>query len=170
MTGVRALPEPALLSAGFRSLMAAFPAGVCVVTGLDADGQPRGMTCSSVCSVALEPPTLLVCLRTASPTLTAVLGCARFAVNMLHDRAQLTAELFSSGEPDRFQRVRWLGAGDGIPHLVDDAHSVADCVVIAAHQVGDHTVVYGEVFGVAVQPAPQPLLYGLRRYAAWPRH
>jgi flavin reductase (NADH) len=170
MTWSGVIPVAGLVSADFRSLMATFPTGVCVVTGLGLDGQPRGMTCSSVCSVALRPPTLLVCLRTASPTLAAVLGAGRFAVNLLHERAQSTAELFASGEPDRFQRVRWHAASGGVPHLVDDAHAVADCVVAAAHPVGDHTVVYGEVLNVARQPRPRPLLYGLRRYAAWPRH
>jgi flavin reductase (NADH) len=148
--------------------MAAFPTGVCVVTAIGGDGRPYGMTCSSVCSVALEPPTLLVCLRTASPTLVAVLGAGRFALNLLHERAQSTAELFASGRPNRFELIRWLATADGIPHLVDDAHSVAHCGVVATHPVGDHTVVYDEVSAVAHQTYPRPLMYGLRRYAAWP--
>lgn len=152
----------------FRAVMASFPTGVCVVTTLDESGLPRGMTCSSVCSVALDPPTLLVCLRTASPTLAALLGQASFAVNILHHRAQSTAELFASGEQGRFGRIRWQAGPGGVPHLVDDAHAVAVCEVAATHRVGDHTVVYGEVQQVTQHPAPRPLLYGLRRYTAWP--
>jgi flavin reductase (NADH) len=67
----------------FRSLMSEFPTGVAVVTSLDHDGEPRGMTCSALCSVTGTPPTLLVCLCRESPTLNAVIRCGRFAVNFL---------------------------------------------------------------------------------------
>ena len=152
----------------FRAVMALFPTGVCVVTTLDSAGLPRGMTCSSVCSVSLDPPTLLVCLRSASPTLAALLGQMCFAVNMLHHGAQPTAELFASGEQGRFGRIRWKAGPRGVPHLVEDAHAVAVCEVAATHQVGDHTVVYGEVRHVTQRHGHRPLLYGLRRYTAWP--
>ncbi|HZN19459.1 MAG TPA: flavin reductase family protein [Micromonosporaceae bacterium] len=152
----------------FRSFMARFPTGVAVVTTLDSAGIPRGMTCSSVCSVTLKPPTLLVCLRCGSPTLNAVLDRGLFAVNLLHERAQPVAQLFASGQPDRFDRVRWHAEPGAVPHLVDDAHAVADCRVSHTDLVGDHMVVFGEVQQVWQQPAPEPLLYGLRQYAAWP--
>ncbi|GAA3582994.1 flavin reductase family protein [Amycolatopsis ultiminotia] len=160
---------PATLSAGgFRGMMAAFPSGVGVVTALDEQGEPRGMTCSSICSVTLEPPTLLVCLRSVSPTCAAVLGRGRFAVNLLHQDSQPIAELFASGDPARFERVHWRADELRAPHLPDDTHAVADCVVTSYHDVGDHTVVYGEVLDVTQGPPARPLLYGLRRYATWP--
>jgi flavin reductase (DIM6/NTAB) family NADH-FMN oxidoreductase RutF len=151
-----------------RRLMAGFPTGVAIVTALDRDGGCRGMTCSSVCSVALDPPTLLVCLREGSPTLAAVLDSGEFAVNLLQAGAQDTAALFASGTPDRFDRVRWrTPGGSSGPHLVDDAHTTADCRVIRTDLVGDHRVVLGEVLEVVQRQEPQPLLYGLRRYAGW---
>ncbi|MFB9902315.1 flavin reductase family protein [Allokutzneria oryzae] len=156
-------------STGFRSLMAGFPTGVAVLTTNDLDGTPWGMTCSSVCSVSLEPPTLLVCVRNGSPTLGAMLRQGTFAVNLLHDGARPTAELFASGDPERFDRVQWAhGPSHGGPHLVDDAHAVADCRVSRTQTVGDHIVVFGEVFTVTHQSGPHPLLYGMRQYAAWP--
>ncbi|MGI5348307.1 flavin reductase family protein [Streptomyces sp. CA-250714] len=163
-----ALPAvPAADPAAFRSLMAAHPAGVAVVTATDLDGSPWGMTCSSVSSVALDPPTLLVCLRRASPTLDAVLRSGTFAVNLLHDGARAAADLFASGDPDRFDRVVWrLGAGSSGPHLTDSAHSVADCRVSGTVGVGDHTVIFGEVQHIEGphEETPRPLLYGLRQY------
>jgi len=153
----------------FRSLMAGFPSGVAVVTALGPDGQPWGMTCSSVCSVTLRPPTLLICVRHGSPTLEAILRRSLFTVNMLHDGAQPTAMLFASGAPKRFDQVQWsIGPGDGGPHLSDDSHAVADCRVVRAEPVGDHMVVFGEALRVSQRSGHRPLLYGLRRYAAWP--
>src|SRR5439155_979792 len=63
MTGAAANVAHTAVPDRFRAMMSAFPTGVAVVTTTDADGRPHGMTCSSVCSVTLEPPTLLVCLR-----------------------------------------------------------------------------------------------------------
>lgn len=154
---------------GFRVMMRGFPTGVAVVTALDLSGRPWGMTCSSVCSVTLAPPTLLVCMRAESPTLAAVLVRGEFAVNLLHEDAQATAELFASGEMDRFDRVGWHLEGDAAgPHLRDGTHAVADCRTRTPLPVGDHVVVLGEVYGVTRTQECRPLLYGLRRYGGWP--
>ncbi|MGC0419061.1 flavin reductase family protein [Embleya sp. AB8] len=159
-----AMPE------GFRAMMRGFPTGVAVVTTTDLDGRPWGLTCSSVCSVTLEPPTLLVCLRAASPTLAALKLRGAFAVNLLHEGAQATAELFASGTPDRFERVDWYADPDhGSPHLPADTHAVADCRIGRTLPVGDHVVVFGEVLGITRRRGRWPLLYGLRRYIRWPR-
>lgn len=153
---------------GFRAMMRGFPTGVAVVTATDPAGRPWGMTCSSVCSVTLAPPTLLVCLRGESPTLAAILARGAFAVNLLHEGAQETAELFSSGEPDRFDQVVWyLDADAAGPHLREDSHAIADCRIASTLAVGDHVVVFGEAFGVTRRENFQPLLYGLRRYGRW---
>jgi flavin reductase (DIM6/NTAB) family NADH-FMN oxidoreductase RutF len=159
--------RPAVDPKQFRSLMATYPAGVAIVTTTDLAGRPWGMTCSSVCSVALQPPTLLVCLRIGSRTLAAMLKSRTFAVNLLHDRAETVAELFASGAIDRFEKVRWIyGPAFGGPHLIEDAHTIGDCRISQASTVGDHIVVFGQVFEVqthAVTP-PSPLLYGMRQY------
>ncbi|APU44161.1 oxidase [Streptomyces sp. TN58] len=148
--------------------MAAFPTGVSIVTTLDSDTVPHGLTCSSVASVALEPPTVLVCVRSASPTLAVVLRQGAFALNLLHERARGASDLFASGAPDRFERIEWrLPLGAGGPHLTADAHAVADCAVVRTIGFGDHTAVFAEVRRVTVREDPQPLLYGLRRYAQW---
>jgi len=152
-----------------RPLMASFPTGVTVVTTLDGERRPWGMTCTSLCSVALEPPTLLVCLRLGSPTLAAITTVGSFAVNLLHDSARPAAELFAAPVPDRFERIAWRhDDGCGGPHLVEAAHTVADCRVSGSSVVGDHAVVLGAVERVTQWPRPRPLLYGLRRYASWP--
>lgn len=154
---------------GMRQLMAGFPTGVGIVTAFDAAARPWGMTCTSLACVALEPPTLLTCLRGGSPTLRAVLDAGEFAMNLLHEGARSTAELFASGAPDRFDRVEWTvpPAAAG-PHLPSDAHAVANCVVVRQDAHGDHVVVFAEVRDALLHPTPAPLLYGLRQYASWP--
>lgn len=157
-------------SVDMRPLMASFPTGVAIITTVDADGHPWGMTCTSLCSVSLDPPVLLVCLRCGSPTLQAILATGRFAINLLHDQARSCAELFASGAVDRFDRIRWrMEERDGGPHLLESAHTIADCTVVNERVIGDHNVIMGNVDGITFQRAQQPLLYGLRRYASWPQ-
>ncbi|ONH37511.1 oxidase [Protofrankia sp. BMG5.30] len=151
--------------------MAQFPTGVAVVTTTDDLGRPRGMTVSSVCSVTLTPPTLLICLRQGGPTLEAVRERGTFALNLLHGRAQRVAELFASGDPDRFDRIEWdLPESSAGPHLSHDTHAVADCRVSRTESVGDHVVVFGETFAIAEHHGHVPLLYGLRQFRSWPPH
>src|SRR5256885_16017012 len=98
--------------------MSGFPPGVSIVSAFDEEDRPLGMTCTSLCSVTLSPPTLLVCLRQGSPTLDAVLTTGTFSVNLLAHHARPTAALFGSGAPDRFDRVAWSRPDSaGGPHL-----------------------------------------------------
>jgi flavin reductase (DIM6/NTAB) family NADH-FMN oxidoreductase RutF len=148
--------------------MSAFPTGVAVVTGISEDAEPRGATCSSLCSVTLTPPTLLVCLTKGSSTLEVIRARGWFAVNLLHARARLAAEIFSSPVADRFAHVPWQPVGEvGLPWLVRDAFAVAECRVAGLSVIGSHVVVLGHVGGVTVSP-DVPLLYGMQRFSAWP--
>ncbi|MFJ9614986.1 flavin reductase family protein [Streptomyces noursei] len=157
--------------AQFRALMSTFPTGVAVVTTGGPEDPPRGLTVSSVSSVSLDPPTLLVCLNRNSRTLESVLEQRTFAVNLLHAGARSAATLFASGDPHRFDAVEWANSAEfGGPHLVRDAHAIADCRVSRTLRVGDHEVIFGEIFRVE-QELPEdadPLLYGMRTFASWP--
>ncbi|MET9045809.1 flavin reductase family protein [Streptomyces sp. NPDC002387] len=149
--------------------MSSFPSGVGVVTAMGRDQKPWGMTCSAVCSVSVDPPTLLVGIRAASPTLAAAVDSGHFAVNLLHAQGRECAELFASGDPHRFGAVSWRRSeSGGGPHLVDAAHTVADCRIVQTVLVGGQQIVFGEVLRISELSAIEPLLYGFRRYAAWP--
>ncbi|MEU6825506.1 flavin reductase family protein [Streptomyces atriruber] len=149
----------------FRDMMASFPTGVSVVTARDGNAEPRGMTCSSLCSLSVNPPTLLTCLRSGSPTLGAVVDSGAFAVNLLHGEADWVAALFASGAPDRWERVAWRPFGrTRSPALVEAAHAVAECTVERTHPSGDHVIVVGAVRSVERYRHGSALLYGFRRY------
>jgi flavin reductase (DIM6/NTAB) family NADH-FMN oxidoreductase RutF len=158
--------EPAAQQDSFRDLMAEFPTGVSIVAALDAHDQPLGMTCSSLTSVCLEPPTLLVCLASRSPTLAAANYQGRFSVNLLSAAAAGVARVFATRGVERYADVTWRPSPTGLPWLVDDTVALADCRVAGHTDVGDHTVLLGQVEYVAFGHG-DPLLYGRRTFAGW---
>jgi len=152
----------------YKAVMSAFPTGVAVITSTALDGRPHGITCSSLVSVTLTPPTLLVCIRSNSPTLAALRDRQEFAVNLLHVRGQFAATLFATPVGDRFSRVRWSPShACGLPWLHHDAFAVAECRLSATIPVKDHVMVLGEVVNTS-RSADLPLLYGMRQFSAWP--
>jgi flavin reductase (DIM6/NTAB) family NADH-FMN oxidoreductase RutF len=149
-----------------RTLMSGFPTGVAVVTSMSAGGEPCGLTCNSLISVTLAPPTLLVSLNMASRTYEATLDSGGFAVNVLPARASQTAVLFSSRTADRFASVGWEPCGSlGLPRLAESS-GWAECVLADVVVVADHALVIGQVSD-ARSTLDVPLLYGFRQYAAW---
>ena len=162
--------EPTVDRTSFRSLMTLFPSGVAVVTTRGRHGQPVGLTCSSVCSLSLDPPLLLTCISNSSATLTVIRDRSVFAVNFLAHHARDTAEAFASSSQNRFQRVDWAETPVlALPALHQHTLAVSECRVQQMVVAGDHTIVIGLVVGVQVQSHHRvPLLYGMRQYAAWP--
>lgn len=149
-------------------MMSSFPTGVAVVTSLPGSGDPQGMTCSSLISVTLAPPTLLVSLKSTSPVLAAIQGCGAFAVNLLHSGAERTARVFSSPIPERFQHVKWEPSPIfGLPLIPEDSLAVAECEVKETHEVGDHFLTLGEVKYIGLFPRQDPLLHGMRMFTSW---
>ncbi|MDI6105176.1 flavin reductase family protein [Actinoplanes sp. NEAU-A12] len=162
MSGAAAVPD------AFRGFMGAYVTGVTVITSIDDNGRAHGLTCNSLTSVALDPPTLLVCLSLRSGTLTAIRQCGGFAVNVLHDGARPTAQAFASRDPDRFERTVWRHSERlRLPWLTADACALAECEVTETVLVGDHVVVFGRVLHVESHPG-SPLLYGGRRFLTNP--
>jgi flavin reductase (DIM6/NTAB) family NADH-FMN oxidoreductase RutF len=151
----------------FREMMSRFPTGVAVVTAMDGDGAPHGATCSSLSSVTLTPPTLLVCLQVDGATVSAIQSTRRFAVNLLRFDSRRVAKVFASPGADRFGEVRWRSLStSGLPYLHHDAFAVADCEVTHELVIGDHVVMAGVPSDIWLSPG-EPLLYGSRRFFSW---
>ena len=87
-----------------RDALGCFATGVTVVTCLDADGEPAGLTVNSFTSVSLDPPLLLVCLYKLAASAAALAEAAHFAINVLQTGQQPASITFSTRVEDRFGR------------------------------------------------------------------
>ncbi|MFF8971235.1 flavin reductase family protein [Streptomyces sp. NPDC014995] len=154
----------------FRSVMGSLPTGVSVVTSVTADGEPRGLTCSAVCSVSASPPLLLVCVKHPSATLEAIHESAAFAVNFLSSGMAETARTFASPVPERFSDVLWSpGKRTGSP-LLEATVAHAECVLTSSHLAGDHQILVGRLVHGDVSPSRTPLAYWRARFSEVREH
>ncbi len=153
----------------FVAIMSAFPTGVAIVTTLDADGTPRGLTTNAVTSVSADPPILLVCVDRDSRTLPALVARKRFVVNFMRDDHEAVCRVFASKADDKFADVAWTAGRDGVPVLHEGAIAHAECETLDELVIGDHVVVTGLVVGGdAPAESDVPIVYVNKAYAPAP--
>ena len=151
----------------FFGIMSAFPTGVAIVTTLEPDGTPRGLTTNAVTSVSADPPILLVCVDRSSRTLPALLHTKRFVVNFMRDDCAGLCGLFASKADDKFEQVSWSPGLGGVPILHESAVAHAECATLDELEIGDHVVVTGQVeAGSAPAPEDVPIVYFQRSYSS----
>jgi flavin reductase (DIM6/NTAB) family NADH-FMN oxidoreductase RutF len=152
----------------FTSIMSAFPTGVAVITTVDADGAPKGLTSNAVTSVSAEPPMLLVCIDRGSRTLPAMLAAGTFAVNFVRAGSDGLCRRFASRAGDKFAGIRWAPSPGGLPVLADDAVAWAECHTVQVVEAGDHVVFLGRVdAGMPPEPGDAPLVYFQREFGSY---
>ena len=127
-----------------RRSMGRLSAGVSVVTADDAEHNACGMTISSMTSISLEPPVLMVSLTHGSRTTDAVEASGRFAVSILGARQEAIARRFATRGGARFDGLECDHGTTGLP-MIKDALAQFECRVHSAHDIGDHRVFYGSV-------------------------
>ena len=133
--------------------------GVAVVTALDADGDPRGLTATAVCSVSLDPPLVLVCVARESHTLTAIRASGRYALNFLRSADTFSSARFAGSAGSKFEGVEWTAAPGGSPVLPGTLAWV-ECDVERDVEGGDHTIFIGRVTQARTElPDAVPLVH-----------
>ena len=154
--------------ATFFAIMGAFPTGVGIVSTLDEEDQPRGLTSNALCSVSAEPPLMLVCVDKNSNTLPALRHSHKFVVNYLSAGRGEMANLFASKEPDKFAHIAWRPARNGMPWLHVDSIAHAECTITQEIEDGDHYILLAQVDdGQPPAPGTHPLMYFRRTYGTW---
>ncbi|WP_308514910.1 flavin reductase family protein [Sphingomonas flavescens] len=141
-----------------RDALGCFATGVTVVTCVDTDGQPAGLTVNSFTSVSLDPPLLLVCLAKRAASAEALVGASHFAVNVLQTGQQPASIRFSTRDQDRFGATPWSTGEAGAP-ILKDSMGVFECARHAVHDGGDHHILIGQVVKATFDAKLDPLLY-----------
>ncbi len=157
--------DPALSYRDFRTTLGRFATGVTVVTALDLDGKPIGLTVSSFNSVSLAPPLILWSLSLVSPHFESFRKARRYAVNVLSAEQQKFSDRFATRNDDHFADLpQHVGLG-GVP-LIDGCCAWFECVGEAQYPGGDHIIFVGRVERYAPGAADLPLIFHNGRYCA----
>ena len=146
-----------------RDALGCFATGVTVVTCLNDEGQPAGITVNSFTSVSLDPPLLLVCLAKPAASAAALIEASHFAVNVLQTGQQPASITFSTRVEDRFGNTPWSCGEAGAP-ILKDSLGVFECERFAVYDGGDHHILVGQVIKASFDAGLDPLLYFRGRY------
>lgn len=151
----------------FKVAMRSLASTVALVTTMH-EGQRSGLAVTAVCSLTMDPPSILVCVNRSSNTHDLIVQSGGFAVNLLSDSlnhrslAQCFADPKRVGEA-KFTQGAWMSRANGSPMLEDGLSSI-DCAVVNTVEVGTHTIFIGEVRQVHNNPDKSPLIYANRNF------
>jgi flavin reductase (DIM6/NTAB) family NADH-FMN oxidoreductase RutF len=148
---------PDVDSAQFRELCGRFATGVVIITTLDADGSPAGMTANSFASVSLHPPLISINVEHAAEMHRILGGTSNFALNILEAGQEALSRRFAEPHPSRFAGIGHRPGPRGLP-LLEGALATLECETVQAVEAGDHTILIARVVGGEVHEG-RPLLY-----------
>lgn len=146
-----------------RDALGCFGTGITVVTSVDENGAPIGLTANSFTSVSLDPPLILFCLANTSSNLETFKQQPHFAINVLHMGQQPTSAAFARRSADRFASGQWETWDAGVP-ILKGALAAFECAKHEVIEAGDHHVVIGRVLKARFEPRRDPLFYFRGKY------
>ena len=143
---------------GFRQAMRRVASTVNVIT-ICVDGQPQGITATAMSSLAMDPPSLLVCINRAAALHGSIRDVSHFGVNVLHRDQEHLAQMFADRNKAALRFTEgWHLDCERPPRLLDAQASIL-CRRIDHHQFGTHSIFIGVVEDVVVRPEVDPLVY-----------
>lgn len=150
----------------FRSAMRQLATGVSVLT-IGRDENIAGITVTSLSSLSVDPPTLIVSIDRASPFWPWLARYRAFGISILGAGQLEIADRFAGADsPDRFSGVEWTSGVSGTP-LLTDALAAIDCEVEELIERHSHAIVIGRVLEVRVSSQHKgALAYWQRQYVA----
>jgi len=152
----------------FRGAMRHLAGGVSVITA----GRARditGMTVTSVSSLSVDPPTLIVSINRESSSWPLIKRHGFFGVNILTaDQLDIAERFTGKGGlkgADRFAGADWITRASGVPLLVG-ALAAVDCEVEDIVERHSHAIVVGRVLDLQVSTRTAALAYWQGQYVA----
>ncbi len=167
------MPDPRATEEEFRAAMSRLAAGVSLLAAHDPEegvaGEDVGMTATAFLSVSLDPPLVLVSVRTGSRMDDVLERQPLWAVSVLSEEQRQIAGRFAM-RGRLSDRLLFAdlgarhGAASGAP-LVGDALAVVECRTRSRIPAGDHTLVLGDVLTAGTpHPGAHPLVHFKGRY------
>ena len=146
------------LSQTFKQAMRRVASTVNVIT-ICVDGQPMGITATAMSSLAMDPPSLLVCINRAAALHGSFKDVTHFGVNVLHRDQQHLAQMFADRDKAALRFADGWHLDCRQPPRLLDAQAAILCRRTDHHQFGTHSIFIGVVEDVVVRGDVDPLVY-----------
>ena len=127
-----------------RKTLGKYSTGVTVVTTIDNNGNPIGMTVNSFTSVSLKPALVLWCIDKKQPSYDSFMNAEGYAVNILSKAQNDLCYRFASQIDDKFENINWMRSENGFP-IIKNCLAWFDCKKWNYYSGGDHQILVGEV-------------------------
>jgi flavin reductase (DIM6/NTAB) family NADH-FMN oxidoreductase RutF len=155
-------------SADFRAAMRQLAGGVSVITA-GAGTDISGMTVTSVSSLSVDSPSLIVSINRASSSWPLLQRHRFFGVNILSADQIDVAERFTGKDglkgADRFVGTQWTVRDSGV-RLLAGALAAIECEAEDIIERHSHAIVIGRVLHVQLSPGHGALAYWQGDYVA----
>jgi flavin reductase (DIM6/NTAB) family NADH-FMN oxidoreductase RutF len=152
----------------FRGAMRHLPGGVSVITA-GRGNEITGMTVTSVSSLSVEPPSLIVSIHREASSWPLIKHHGFFGVNILAADQTAIAERFTGKGglkgAERFTGLESITLVSGVP-LLAGALAAIDCEVEDLIERHSHVVVIGRVLDVRTARRSAALAYWQGQYVA----
>lgn len=144
-----------------RLAMRRLAASVSVISSIDDENRIQAMTATSVVSLTLDPPALLVCVNHWAALHEPLVTGREFCVNILARKQRIIAENCSRGRNNRdhLNPDHWQTGPGGVPYL-QEAQANLFCHNDKSICYATHTIFIGRVQHVQLHgDVVDPLIY-----------
>src|SRR5712672_2190917 len=155
-------------SADFRAAMRQLTGGVSVIT-VGRGRDIGGMTVTSVSSLSVDPPSLIVSINRSASSWPLLKRYGFFGVNILNADQLDIAERFTGKDglkgADRFAGAKWVTRASGVP-LLSGALAAIECEIEEIIERHSHAIIIGRVLDLQLSGRSAALAYWQGQYLA----
>lgn len=145
-----------------RHAFGRFPTGIAVITAIDEQGKPYGLTINSFVSVSLSPPVLSWNVMHNTRAHEVISQAKQFAVHILSSEQQAISTQMTGAIEQRFDGLSYQVNQQGLP-IIQGCLAVFECQRHSQISIGDHDIVLGSIDNYEYQQG-EPLLYWQGNY------
>ena len=146
-----------------RRAFSCFATGVTVITGIDQNGKPVGITISSFNTVSLNPPLVLWSIGSQSDLCNSFRIGQKQLIHVLDVNQKDLALVFAKQLNKNSIQIEHQIEPSGLMRLAN-CLTYFECETIAVHEGGDHHIIVARVLSIEQDSDRHPLLFAQSQF------
>ncbi len=146
-----------------RRAFSCFATGVTVITGIDQNGKPVGITISSFNTVSLNPPLVLWSIGSQSDLCNSFRIGQKQLIHVLDVNQKDLALVFAKQLDKNNIQMEHQIKPSGLMRLAN-CLAYFECETVAVHEGGDHHIIVARVLSIEQDSDRHPLLFAQSQF------